>query len=114
MIPPLRSAGIPLEAQYLYRCALDLKTNGRKEDALNYLKMAVSVDPRFCKAYNVMGNCLDEMGRYEEAMKKYDKVLELNPGHAEARFKRELLQKKMQYDGRIPAFPAVSSVFLGC
>jgi len=114
MIPRLRNGGIALEAQYLYRCALDLKNNGRKEDALGYLKMAIVVDPRFCKAYNVMGNCLDEMGRYEEAMKKYEKVLELDPGHAEARFKRELLQKKMQYDGRIPAFQTVSSVFRGC
>ena len=94
MIPPSRSAGISLEAQYLYRNALDLKTNGKKEDALKYLNLAVTVDPRFSKAYNMMGDCLDEMGRYEEAIKKYEKILNLNPENKEVRFKLELVQKK--------------------
>ena len=101
MIPPLRNAGIPLEAQCLYRCALDMKNSGKTKDALIYLKMAVSVAPRFSNAYNIMGNCLDEMGQYEEAIMKYNKVLEINPDHSEARFKREILEKKMQYTGTI-------------
>ena len=53
--------------------------------------------PRFCNAYNAMGNCLDEMGRYDEAMRKYEKVLELNPQHTEVRFKRAMIQKKIIY-----------------
>jgi tetratricopeptide (TPR) repeat protein len=96
---PFRSTGIPLEAQYLYRQALDIKNNGKNEDALRYLKMAVSIAPHFCNAYNAMGNCLDEMGRYDEAMRKYEKVLELNPEHAEARFKRAMIQKKVGSEG---------------
>jgi tetratricopeptide (TPR) repeat protein len=95
---PFRSTGIPLEAQYLYRQALDIKSNGKNEDALRYLKMAVSIAPHFCNAYNAMGNCLDEMGRYDEAIRKYAKVLKLNPEHGEARFKLEMIRKKIGYD----------------
>lgn len=91
----LRSNGISLEAQYLYRHALDLSKEGKKESALKCLKMAVFIAPFFCSAYNAMGNCLDELGRYSDAVKKYDKVLEINPLHAEAKLKRALVMKKI-------------------
>jgi tetratricopeptide (TPR) repeat protein len=91
----LNNNGIPLEAQYLYRHALDLSIEGKKEISLKYLSMAVCVAPHFCNAYNAMGNCLDELGRFGEAVKKYDKVLEINPFHAEAKLKRALVMKKI-------------------
>jgi tetratricopeptide (TPR) repeat protein len=88
--------GIPLEAQYLYRRAQDMSMEGKKEDAMRYLKMAVFIAPRFSKAYNTMGNCLDELGRYEDAIRKYDRVLDIDPLHAEARFKRNLVIEKLR------------------
>jgi tetratricopeptide (TPR) repeat protein len=91
----LNNNGIPLEAQYLYRHALDLSIEGKKEFSLKYLSMAVCIAPRFCNAYNAMGNCLDELGRFGEAVKKYEKVLEINPLHAEAKLKRALVMKKI-------------------
>lgn len=87
--------GISLEAQYLYRYALDMIDDGKTEVGLKYLRMAVSLAPRFCKAYNVIGNCLDEMGRYDEAIRSYEKALEIDPQHAEARFKRSMVRKKI-------------------
>jgi len=95
----LNKNGIPLEAQYLYRHALDLSTEGKKESALKYLSMAVCIAPRFCNAYNAMGNCLDELGRFWAAVEKYEKVLEINPFHAEARLKRALVMKKIEWTG---------------
>ena len=92
MVPNNR---IPLEAQYLYKQALDLSMEGKKEDALRYLKKVVFIAPRFSNAYNAMGNCLDELGRYEDAVRKYDKVLDIDPHHAEARFKRTLVIRKI-------------------
>jgi tetratricopeptide (TPR) repeat protein len=91
--------GIPLEAQYLYRHALDLSSEGKKEIALKYLSMAVCIAPRFCNAYNAMGNCLDEIGQF--AAKKYEKVLEINPFHAEAKLKRALVMKKIEQAGAL-------------
>ena len=88
--------GIPLEAQYLYRQALDRSMEGKKEDALRYLKKVVLIAPHFGNAYNAMGNCLDELGQYEDAIRKYDKVLTIDPLHAEARFKRTLVMEKLR------------------
>ncbi len=79
-----------------YRRAQDMSMEGKKEDALRYLKMAVFIAPRFCKAYNSMGNFLDELGQYEDAIRKYDKVLDIDPLHAEARFKRNLVIEKLK------------------
>ncbi|PKL69522.1 MAG: hypothetical protein CVV30_08180 [Methanomicrobiales archaeon HGW-Methanomicrobiales-1] len=87
---------IPLEAQYLYRQALDLSMEGKKEDALMCLKKVVFIAHRFSNAYNAMGNCLDELGRYEEAVRKYDKVIDIDPHHTEVRFKRALVIEKIQ------------------
>lgn len=98
--------GIPLEAQYLYRHALDLSSEGRKESALKYLSMAVCIAPRFCSAYNAMGNCLDELGRFGAAVNKYEKVLEINPFHTEARLKRALVMKKIEGTGERKGDPA--------
>jgi tetratricopeptide (TPR) repeat protein len=91
----LRNTGIPLEAQYLYRHGMDYSMEGKMEDAMTSLRKAVLIAPHFCAAYNVMGNCLDRMGRYEEAIGKYEKVIELDPSHAEARFKRDLVLLKI-------------------
>jgi len=104
------STGIKLEAQYLYRQGLHFKENGKKEDALKYLKMAVCVAPHFCDAHNAMGNCLDEMGRYDEAIKKYEKVLELNPEHTEAQFKRAMIEKKIRYYEEAPFSTGLSTL----
>jgi len=97
----LSENGIPLEAQYLYRHALDLSSEGKKEIALKYLSMAVCIAPRFCSAYNAMGNCLDELGQFGAAVKKYEKVLEINPFHAEAKLKRALVMKKIERAGEL-------------
>jgi len=93
--------GIPLEAQYLYRHALDLSSEGKKEIALKYLSMAVCIAPCFCNAYNAMGNCLDEIGQFGAAVKKYEKVLEINPFHGEAKLKRALVMKKIGRAGEL-------------
>ena len=74
-----RNTGILLEAQYLYRQGLDYSLEGKMENAIISLRKAVLIAPHFCDAYNVMGNCLDELGRYEEAIGKYEKVIELDP-----------------------------------
>jgi lipoprotein NlpI len=97
VIQYINDGSIPLEAQYLYRQALSLSTGGQKEKALNYLRQAVLIAPRFCKAFNAMGNCLEELGRFDEAMWKFNMVIEIDPHHEEARHKREMIRKKIGF-----------------
>ena len=59
----LYARGIPIEAQFLYRKALDLSKRGDDESALKYLMQAVVIAPKYARAFFEMGNCLARLGR---------------------------------------------------
>jgi tetratricopeptide (TPR) repeat protein len=75
----LYSREIPIEAQFLYRKALDLEKLGNNETALRYFKQAVVIAPRYSKAIYEMGNCLAQLGQYDEARIKYDRARQIDP-----------------------------------
>lgn len=89
----------------MYHHALYLSMQGKKEEALNDFQRAIVIAPRFCEAFNAMGNCLDELERYDEAVRKFDKVIEIDPNHTEARLKREIILKKISFSDKPPADP---------
>jgi lipoprotein NlpI len=97
MIRFMKYGGIPLEAQYMYHQALYFSIQGKKEDALKDFRRAIVIAPMFCEAWNAMGNCLEELGRYDEAVRKFNMVIEIDPHHAEARLKREMIWKKIGF-----------------
>jgi tetratricopeptide (TPR) repeat protein len=75
---------IPLEAITLYRQALELSGKGNHELALKNLDTAVMLAPKFALAYCEMGRCYEKLGRFPEAISKFDKVLQICPSHVEA------------------------------
>jgi tetratricopeptide (TPR) repeat protein len=79
----LYARGIPIEAQFLYRKAVDLEHQGNDESALKYLMQAVIIAPKYAKAFFEMGNCLARLGRYREAREKYDRAAHIDPGMPE-------------------------------
>jgi len=95
----VKDGGIPLEAQYMYHQALNLSIQGKKEEALKDFRRAVVIAPMFSEAWNAMGNCLDELGRYDEAVRKFTMVIEIDPHHEDARLKREMIRKKIGFSG---------------
>ena len=41
----------------------------------------------------------------DEAVRKFDKLIEIDPNHTEARIKRETILKKISFSGKAPADP---------
>jgi tetratricopeptide (TPR) repeat protein len=91
---------IPIEAQYLYRKAMELSRQGQTGTALNFLRQAVVIAPRYSKAYYEMGNCLARLGQYSEAYEKYRWATHIDPASTEPRQKMEELESA-QDSGRI-------------
>ena len=87
----LYAKAIPIEAQYLYRKAMELSLQGQTGPALNYYKQAVVIAPRYCQAYYQMGNCLARLGLYAEAIEKYQRAINIDPSSPEPREKMDRL-----------------------
>jgi tetratricopeptide (TPR) repeat protein len=88
--------GIPIEAQYLYRKALEYSRFERYEIALRYFKQAVVIAPRYSKAFYEMGNCLASLGQYDEAIALYNRAIDIDPLIADAQIKRDSLQSNRE------------------
>lgn len=58
---------ISLEAQYLYRRGREMIDQQNVDSALVYLRQAVFIAPAFSKAYRDLADCLERLGRPEEA-----------------------------------------------
>jgi len=59
-----------------------LLEKGQGEEAIEYLQTAIERDPSNGKYYNILGNIHNILGKNVEAMKNYDKAIELEPENA--------------------------------
>jgi tetratricopeptide (TPR) repeat protein len=91
-----RSAvNISHHADYFYRMAREAAHSGDIPQALRYIDDALAIDPDFAAVWHEKGNCLDELGRCEEAVSNYDKALQLDPHNAETWFNKGMVLKRM-------------------
>ncbi len=81
--------GISIEAQYLYRKALELARQERHEEALRYFRQAVVIAPVYAKAVCGMACCHARLRHYDEAIRLCDRALALDPALVEARVMRD-------------------------
>ena len=88
-------SSFPLEAITLYRKAMKLSNNGKHELSLKYLSHAVMLAPKFTLALYEMGRCYEKLGRYPEALSKFDKVLQICPSHVEAEMNKTRILENM-------------------
>jgi tetratricopeptide (TPR) repeat protein len=88
----LYSKGIPIEAQYLYRKAMEMAGQGKDATALKYYRQALIIAPRYSKVIFEMGNCFAHLGRYAEALDMYDRAIHIDPESREIAEKRELVR----------------------
>jgi tetratricopeptide (TPR) repeat protein len=80
--------GVPIEAQYLYKKAMDMWRVGKTESALKYLKQTMVIAPCYSKALFEMGNCLTQLGNLEEARVRYEQAVRIDPAL------KDLLEKR--------------------
>ena len=83
--------GISIEAQYLYRRALEHIRQERYDTALKYFKQAVVIAPRYSRAYSAMAYCHANLGKYEDAIGYYNRAIEIDPANEEARIRRHMV-----------------------
>jgi tetratricopeptide (TPR) repeat protein len=96
--PYVYTKGIPIEAQYLYRKALELSDLEKYETALKYFRQAVIIAPRYSKAVHEMGNCLEKLGHYSEAVNVYTRAIAIDPLNTDAQIKRDRVIKNGSLD----------------
>lgn len=70
---------IPLEIQVLNRRAMEMSSHGNYLEALKIFSSVVFIAPRFARAQYEMGRCLENLGRYNEAIERFDKAKNLDP-----------------------------------
>jgi tetratricopeptide (TPR) repeat protein len=88
----LYAKGIPIEAQYLYRKAMEMAGQGNDINALKYYRQALIIAPQYSKAFFGMGDCFAHLGRYAEALDMYDRAIHINPESKEIAEKREKIR----------------------
>ena len=80
--------GVPIEAQFLYRKAMEMYSSGKTDSALKYLKQTLVIAPSYAKALFEMGNCLTMLDKHEEARVRYEQAVRIDPAL------KELLEKR--------------------
>ena len=90
----LYTKGIPIEDQYLYRKGLEMSRQGKTEMAMKYLRQAVIIAPGYSKAIYEMGNCFAQLGRFAEAIERYDRSIQIDPFAPDPRIKKDEIISK--------------------
>ena len=71
--------GVPIEAQYLFKKAMEVYSMGKTETALKYLRQTTTLAPRYSKALIEMSKCLAELGQQEEADERFRQAIQIDP-----------------------------------
>lgn len=83
--------GIPIDAQYLYRKALDFLQQERYDIALRYFRQATVIAPRYAKAFSAMATCHAYLGKFDDAIRLYSYALEIDPSGEDAWIQRDMV-----------------------
>ncbi len=60
----------------------------------NWIKV-LTINPKYVNGWIILGKVYEKKGDYQEALKYYDKALEITPTHLKANeYKNQLLKKK--------------------
>ncbi len=89
------SNGVTAEANYLYQQARQKVDDGDYQQAATMLHKAVEISPKFCKAFNELGICYENLNKNDDAVAFYEKAITVDPTHADAWFNKGMNLKKL-------------------
>jgi eukaryotic-like serine/threonine-protein kinase len=69
-----------LEALQAYRTGQGLMRSGKQNDAIEFFKRAVELDPKFCSAYAALGTAYFSISNEQAAWKSFTQAYELKDG----------------------------------
>ena len=84
----------PGDASHLYDYALALARGDRLDEAKERAEAALRADPNLADAHELLGGIFEKQNRWPEAIKEYQRVLELNPGLSRVQQRLENAQRK--------------------
>jgi flagellar motor switch protein FliG len=70
-------------ASEYYQAGVAAHDAGNFEDAISYLEYALSLDDKLTDAHNYLAAAYYALGRYDDALARYEIVLSMNPGDSE-------------------------------
>ena len=86
---------ISSEGAYFYELASEAANEGEYPSALEHIEKVIATDPKFAPAWHVKGNCLDGIGRCDDALKCYQNAIRLDPYSSESWFNKGAILKKL-------------------
>ncbi|MDD1729595.1 MAG: tetratricopeptide repeat protein [Methanospirillum sp.] len=87
--------GVAPEVEYLYQQARQKVDDGEYQHAVDVLNQAVQISPRIPQVFIELGNCFDNLNRYDDAIISYEKALQIDPFHPDALFNKGMCLKKI-------------------
>ncbi|MFH1995536.1 MAG: tetratricopeptide repeat protein [Candidatus Omnitrophota bacterium] len=67
---------------------------GDLDGAISLFRQAIALDPEFAESYNNLGFAYYQKGDHKEALKNFEKALEINPDHERAGVNADFLKKQ--------------------
>jgi hypothetical protein len=92
----LGSPGLPATAQSAeayVRQAVALYNSGECRKAIGLLNRAIAVSPRYVRAYSWLGFCYAKLGRNQDAIGAFKRVIALAPRSDDARVARQWIER---------------------
>ncbi|MCP2619049.1 tetratricopeptide repeat protein, partial [Candidatus Aminicenantes bacterium AC-335-A11] len=96
----LSSPDYPHKELPYYNLALLSLIEGKSEKALKYINSALRENSRYGMAYNLKGKILENLGNLEEAIRNYEKALEIVPNEVNFMFNLGVALYKNREYGR--------------
>ena len=94
----------PQDADALYYIAVIACQEGQFQQGLDLARRSLSFKPQQARAYNLIGNALDRLGKPQEAIASYDEALRLDPKLAQAHGARAALLADAQPQQALEGF----------